>query len=124
MKVLASAALATALAVGSVAGITTSASADPYYPYHHHAHYYGYHDDGGGYLAAGILGLATGFVAAQVFAPAPPPPPPPYPYYTVGYGGDDDAHIQWCEATFKSYNPETDLWRDFQGVPHRCQGPY
>jgi hypothetical protein len=118
MKRLASAALAGALAIGTVAATGASASADPYYPYHPH-HYH----DGGGFVAAGILGLATGLVASQVFSPEPPPPPSPYPYYAAGYGADD-AHLQWCEATYRSYDPETDLWRDYQGIPHRCQGPY
>jgi hypothetical protein len=122
MKRLASAALAGALAIGTVAATGASASADPYYPYHPH-HYHGGYDDGGGFVAAGILGLATGLVASQVFSPEPPPPPSPYPYYAAGYGADD-AHLQWCEATYRSYDPETDLWRDYQGIPHRCQGPY
>jgi hypothetical protein len=115
MNRLVSAALAGALAIGSVAATTAAASADPYYPYHR------YHDDGGGYVAAGILGLTAGLVASQVLAPEPPPPPA-YRYYASGYG--DDAHIQWCEGNYRSYSPETDLWRDYQGIFHRCEGPY
>jgi len=118
MKRLVSAALVGVMAIGSVAISGATASADPYYRYHHS--YYGYHDDGAGFVAAGILGLATGLVASQVLSPEPPPP---YPTYAAGYG-PVDAHVQWCESTYRSYDPETDLWRDFQGVVHRCVGPH
>jgi hypothetical protein len=119
MKRLVSAALVGVMAIGAVAASAATASADPY---HYRYHHYGYHDDGAGFVAAGILGLATGLVASQVLSPEPPPPLP-YPAYAAGYG-PVDAHVQWCESTYRSYDPETDLWRDFQGVAHRCAGPY
>ena len=125
MNRLVSAALVGVLAIGSVAATATTGSADPYYPYHHSYPHYGHgggYDDGGGYLAAGILGLTAGLVASQVLSPEPPPPPPPYKYYASGYG--DEAHIQWCERSYRSYSPETDLWRDYQGIFHRCDAPY
>jgi hypothetical protein len=133
MKRLVSAALVGVLAIGTVAATSATAGADPYWQHHHsyphyngHGDWHGGGDDGAGYLAAGIIGLTAGLVASQAFAPEPPPPPPyypAYPTYASGYGGDA-SHIQWCEATYRSYDPETDLWRDFQGYMHRCQGPY
>lgn len=126
MNRLVSAALVGVLAIGSVAASAAAASADPYYQHHHsYPHYYGHgggYNDGGGYVAAGILGLTAGLVASQVLSPEPPPPPPSYTYYASGYG--DDAHIQWCERSYRSYSPETDLWRDYQGILHRCAAPY
>ena len=124
MKRLVSAALVGVLAIGSVAATAAVATADPYYPGGPHYYYphHRYYDDGGGYVAAGILGLTAGLVASQVLSPEPPPPPPPYTYYASGYG--DDAHIQWCERSYRSYSPETDLWRDYQGIFHRCEAPY
>jgi hypothetical protein len=135
MNRLVSTALAGMLAVGAVAASAAAANADPYnhphphyYPHYQGYHgYHGYHDDGG-YVAAGVLGLTAGLFASQVLAPEPPPPEP-YPYYASGYGPDaseyatDDAHIQWCESRYRSYDPETDLWRDYQDVPHQCVGP-
>lgn len=120
MNRLVSAALAGALAIGGVSASAVAVSANPYYGPHYYS-YHRYHDDGVGYVAAGILGLTAGLVASQMLSPEPPPPPP-YPYYASGYG-NDDSHIQWCEATYRSYNPETDLWRDYQGVFRRCLGP-
>jgi len=127
MKRLASAALIGALAIGAPAATAAGASADPY-DYVRHQHAYprsqsyqqqsGY-DDGGGYLAAGIIALTAGLVASQVLAPEPPS----YPIYAAGYGGDT-SHIQWCETTYRSYSPETDLWRDYQGYMRLCEGPY
>ena len=116
MNRLVSAALVGVLAIGSVAASDAAASADPYYPHHR------YYDDGGGYVAAGILGLTAGLVASQVLSPEPPPPSPSYTYYASGYG--DEGHIQWCEQSYRSYSPETDLWRDYQGIFHRCEAPY
>ena len=120
MKTLTSIVVAGALAVGAVAATAGGASADGYYYPHHHqyqgSYYYGGGDDGGAMVAAGIFGLATGLVASQAFAPPPPP------YYA--YPQAADAHIEWCSATYRSYSPETDTWRDYQGIPHQCVGPY
>jgi hypothetical protein len=74
-------------------------------------------------VSAALIGmLAVGALAATA-AGAIASEPSSYAIYAAGYG-NDAAQIQWCETTYRSYSPETDLWRDYQGYVHRCEGPY
>jgi hypothetical protein len=63
-----------------------------------------------------------------------------YPDYGYDYGYDDgyddgyyptypsyagsNAHVRWCEAHYKTYNPATDLFFVRRGVPARCVAPF
>jgi hypothetical protein len=131
MNAFTSIALAGALAAAGVGATATGASADGrhhyYRPYAHNSY-----NPGPAIVAGTVFGLAAGVIASQAFAapayypPAPvyyypPPPPPPmqYPAYASA-----DPHIQWCAATYNSYNVQTDTWVDFQGVARRCIAPY
>ena len=42
-------------------------------------------------------------------------------YY--GYGGDN-AHIQWCLARYRSYDPASDTYMGYDGYRHRCGVAY
>ena len=66
-----------------------------------------------------ILGLALGAVIAS--QPPPPPryyaPPPPQPYYPAQpvyaqpvYPTLNQAHVDWCAATYPNYQPATDTY--------------
>jgi hypothetical protein len=124
MRRFVSAALATVIAAGAFGATASAANAGGWY---HHPHYrpgvhfyYGY-GPGTAIIAGTALGLSLGSALSPYPAypyPPPAPPPPPYPAYA-----DADPHIDWCTATYPSYNGETDTWTDPYGVPHRCVGP-
>ena len=126
MKTLSTIIVAGALAAATIAATASGASAGgypggpypggPYYPHYHHHDFRG-GGDGGAAVAAGIFGLAAGLIASQAFQPSYPEPQPYYAYPT-------NAHIDWCSATYRSYSPETDTWRDYQGFAHQCIAPY
>jgi hypothetical protein len=60
-------------------------------------------------------------------------PPAPYPfmdappmryaplYYLNGPGANQ--HVEWCEARYRSYNPETNMFLGYDGNYHPCRGP-
>jgi BA14K-like protein len=61
-----------------------------------------------------------------VYYPPPPvvyraPPPPVYYYPATAW---NQAHVDWCNATYRSYNPATDAFIGYDGYPHRCVAPY
>ena len=33
-------------------------------------------------------------------------------------------HVTWCLSRYRSYNPSTDSFRGYDGLDHRCDGPY
>ena len=35
-----------------------------------------------------------------------------------------DAHVQWCGARYRSYDPASDSYRSFSGEVRRCISPY
>jgi hypothetical protein len=126
MKRLVSAALGSAIALGAIGTTATAASARDWHPHPHFyrpgVHFYYGYGPGAAVIAGTALGLALGSALAPPYPayayPPPAPPPPPYPAYA-----DADPHIDWCTATYPSYNGETDTWTDISGVPHRCIGP-
>jgi hypothetical protein len=69
-------------------------------------------------VAGTVFGLAVGALASQAFAAPAYYPPPPVLYPAP------DPHIQWCAATYNSYDARTDTWVDFQGITRRCIAPY
>lgn len=38
-------------------------------------------------------------------------------------GGDED-HEDWCSRKYRSYQPDTDTWTDYDGNTRRCISPY
>ena len=50
-----------------------------------------------------------------------PPPPPPVYYPRRGWA---QAHVDWCFANYRSYNPATDTFMGYDGYAHRCISPY
>ncbi len=115
--------LKTLLLAGTLAAaaLMTSTTADAGRWHRHYGYYGGGWNPGGALVAGTVLGLAIGSLAAPryYYDPYPPyyayPPAPPY----VG----SDPHIDWCTATYRSYNGETDTWVDASGVARRCLGP-
>ena len=90
----------------------------------HRPHYNQGWNPGPAIFGGAVLGLTLGALANPYYYPPPPvyyapyPPPPPYPAsYT-------DEHMEWCAATYQSYNGETDTFVGFDGRLHRCVGPY
>jgi hypothetical protein len=35
-----------------------------------------------------------------------------------------NAHVRWCLARYRSYNPATNLYIGYDGYGHRCLSPY
>jgi hypothetical protein len=77
-----------------------------HYYYHGGRRYYGYgygYDDynyGGAAVAAGIIGLAAGAIAAGAI--------------------NNSRGVGYCERHFRSYNPRTGLYKGFDGRFHPC----
>jgi hypothetical protein len=128
MRKLTSVALVGALAMAAASVATGNAEAGG--KRHSHHHYYGSapYDPGAAIVTGAIVGLTFGTLAAPVLYPpyygspagygyAPPPPP----YFAPASG---NPHMDWCEATYETYDPETNLWTDYRGVPHQCVGPF
>jgi len=43
--------------------------------------------------------------------------PPPVSY-------DRSAHVEWCLAHYRSYNPRTNTWVAYSGRVYQCDSPY
>lgn len=103
----------------------------------HHSH----HDNNGDAIAAGVLGLAAGAIIGGAIAsdpgpryyePAPrayyPPPPPRVVYrsaprnvYVVGSVEPwSRAWYNYCEQTYRSFDPGTGTYRGYDGQDHFC----
>lgn len=117
MKTLTSIALAGALAATSVGMTATAADAGGRNHYRPHYHHHSY-NPGPAIVAGTVFGLAVGALAAQTFAPPPYYPPAPVLYPAP------DPHVQWCAATYRSYDARSDTWVDYQGITRRCIAPY
>lgn len=116
---------------------------------HDRWHRHGRHDGGGEIIAAGILGLAVGAIAAGAlndepqYRPRPvyqepiyetprdpmPRPRPVRPYYaepsviTYDSGGLEPWSRGWfdyCSETYRSFNPDTGTFVGFDGQEHFC----
>lgn len=84
--------------------------------YHGQRHYHGggYRGDGyrggddgaGAAVAAGIIGLAVGAMAADAAR-------------QNAYRGD--SHVRWCLRHYRSYDPDTDTYRGRDGRRHYCR---
>jgi hypothetical protein len=137
-------ALASVVAASTVAATATSASAGGWggpggwkrHGDHPHRHYQTYQqapDAGGALVAGAFLGLTLGLLANQAFAEPEPyyeqePAYDPEPIYEPQSFRHADAgayldHVERCKATYRTYNEETDTFRDFQGVVRRCLEP-
>jgi BA14K-like protein len=108
---------------------------------------HGRHSDGGDLVAAGVLGLAVGAIAAGVLADDPPyrpvydepiyrdplPRPRPHrPYYvepepSVVYYQDQAALEPWspewfryCGDRYRSFDPDTGTFTGYDGEAHFC----
>jgi hypothetical protein len=97
---------------------------------------------GVGFAAGALIGLGVGAIVANpgpVYRPAPvyrapvyyyPPaptyyvPPPPPPVYRAPVRTWRQAHVDWCLASYRSYNPATDTFMGYDGYAHYCQSPY
>lgn len=91
-----------------------------YKPHTTYNYYGGWGGSGAGFAAGAILGLTFGALATAPRYPAYYYPPAPRPY---AYRAGVEAHIEWCIATYRSYNPATNLYRGYDGHLHECRGP-
>lgn len=111
-KAIITAGLAAVLATTSFAG---GAMAEPFYWQHHHHHHHGdWGGVGAGFAAGAALGIIGGAIANDAYN---------RPYYGGPYYAGD-SHVAWCEAHYRSYNPNTDTFMSYSGVPMRCVSPY
>jgi hypothetical protein len=106
-------------------------------------------DDPNGDLSAGAVGQGPTFSQGFDFTTLRRPAArtnrnyPGYPLFPPNYGsaltpppdplGADpawrqpapaEAHVAWCAARYRSYNPATDTFVGFDGFAHRCAAPY
>jgi hypothetical protein len=97
----------------------------PRHPQHHHRQ-----DATGDLLAAGILGLAVGIIAATAIDDTPGTgyandyPPAPYGGAAVAYGGQFEPWTrdwyQYCSTRYRSFDPQTGTFRGHDGYDHFC----
>ncbi len=77
---------------------------------HYRGGYYGGYDDGGddgAAVAAGIIGLALGAMAADASRRS--------------YRGSSSSHVRWCLSRYRSYDPDSDTYVGRDGRRHRCR---
>ncbi len=99
----------------------------PRHPQQHHRH-----DATGDLVAAGVLGLAVGILAATALEGASAGghpgtssyPPAPYGSGSVAYGGQIEPWTrdwyQYCAARYRSFDPQTGTFRGYDGYDHFC----
>jgi hypothetical protein len=71
----------------------------------------------GGLAAGAIIG---GAVAAPYYYGSPYYYGPSYPPPPAGYGTPPEGDIQYCMQRYKSYNPNTGMYRGNDGRRHPC----
>lgn len=133
MNKIVSVAVAGALAAATIGATASTAAAGNgwrNYDGPRHGHHHRGPGPGPGLAAGALFGFFAGAIASQAFSPPPvyyppvqvyyPPAPPVYPVYPV-YG---NPNTTWCAQEYRSYNPQTNTWVDFQGVVRVCYGPY
>jgi hypothetical protein len=139
MKTLTSIALAGALVAATASGASAGGWNGPggwqrhggphHYPRPQHHVYQPAPDNGGALFAGAILGLTFGMIASQAFQqPEPYYAEPQFqedypPQFEQDYAAVDMDHVEWCAATYRSYNRDSDTWIDFQGVVRQCVEP-
>ncbi len=82
---------------------------------YHHGYYRHYHHGYGGAAAAGIMGLAAGAIIGGAIAESRQP--------RVYYGPLrpwTPAWYNWCESSYRSFNPRTGTFRGYDGRDHFC----
>ncbi|MCB1494780.1 MAG: BA14K family protein [Bauldia sp.] len=144
MKKFALAAMAALLGLASITAAPTAASAAWKGKNNNYQHQkYNNHNTwtpGVGFAAGALVGLGVGALvtaprtAPRYYAPPPRPryyappapayyrPPPPPVYYPRRAWRQ--AHVDWCLANYRSYNPATDTFMGYDGYAHRCISPY
>ena len=67
-----------------------------------------------------------GPILGKYSAPRPYTAPGAYPAPGAYYGPvyQTTAHVDWCLARYRSYNPNTDTFMGYDGYRHRCVSPY
>jgi hypothetical protein len=86
-----------------------------HYPRHHRFHHR--HRDRGASVA-GIAGLAAGAILGQALTA------PRAHTQTFAYAGVPQAHVQWCQQRYRSYDITTDSFLSYDGNRYRCNSPY
>ncbi len=99
----------------------------PRHPQHHHRH-----DATGDLVAAGVLGLAIGIIAATTIQGSSTPvypdttyyPPAPHGGASVGYGGHIEPWTRdwyrYCSTRYRSFDPQRGTFRGYDGYDHFC----
>jgi len=138
-RILKSTILSAALAATTLTALAPAEARDRWR--HHHYH----HNNGGDLVAAGVLGLAVGAIAAGALAEPPyrpvydepiyetprdplprPRPQRPYhaePIYYEDGGGLEPWSPEWfryCGDTYRSFNPDTGTFMGYDGLEHFC----
>jgi hypothetical protein len=84
--------------------------------FHRHHHHGG---DWGPWVAGSLLGLGLGYALSDGYGDGYYDDYGPRYYYRGGYG---DGGFARCEATFKSFDPDSGTYMGYDGRRHRC--PY
>lgn len=105
-----------AVAAAALIGVMTLGLSAPAEAGHGHGHAWG----------AGLVGLGIGAIIGSALAPrevyvVPPPPPPAY-YGPVSYGPPPwtPEWYDYCDARYRSFNPDTGYFMGYDGYPHFC----
>ncbi len=85
---------------------------------HHGWHWHRHHRDRDRRRAAtaGIIGFGAGALLGGALAQ------PRTQYRT--YAGMPQAHVQWCQQRYRSYDVGTDTFLSYDGNRYRCNSPY
>lgn len=118
MKKIMAGATALALAAGAVVVMAQPAAARPWHHWHH-----GFWP---GAVAAGVVGGAIAAATSPFWGPDYYYGPGPYAYGPgpYAYSGPPVAPggggVAYCEAHYRSYNPNTGTYLGYDGAYHRC----